>query len=144
MMKTRVIKQKEVNQNWYLFDAKNVRLGKLAVEVSKTLMGKDKVNSADNLDDGDYVVVINVKELSFHPKKLNNKKYYSHSGYMGSLKTETLKDLFERKPDEVLRKAVKGMLPKNKIQAKILNRLYIYETSEHKHEAQKPIQIKIK
>ncbi len=143
-MKTKTIKKKEIVNNWYLIDAKGVRLGKLAVAVAELLMGKNKLASDASLDSADNIVIVNSTAISVHAKKLDSKKYYSHSGYMGHLKVETLRELLERKPEEVIKKAVKGMLPKNKLQDKMLKHLFIYSGEEHKHEAQQPVKISVK
>ena len=143
-MKTRAIRKEDIQNNWFIIDATDTRLGKLASKAAEILIGKHKVNATSNLNSGDYVVVINCAKLSVHPKRVNKKKYYRHSGYIGSLKEETLRELLHRKPEEVVIKAVKGMLPKNKIQDKMLKRLFVYQGADHKHEAQKPIKINVK
>lgn len=143
-MKTRSISHKEINRNWYEVDASNVRLGNLATKIAELLMGKDKPANPDYLDGGDYVIVTNMKQVSIHPRKWKQKKYYRHSGYIGSLKEETLEELFERKPEQVLINAVKGMLPKTRQQSEMLKRLYIYLDENHEHEAQKPEKVTIK
>lgn len=144
MMKTRAIRKAEVVNNWYHIDATDVRLGRLATKIADLLMGKSKVNASENLNSGDYVIVTNCADLSVFPRRLSRKKYYRHSGYMGSLKEETLGELLERKPEEVIKKAVIGMLPNNKMRDVMLKRLFIYEGTDHKHEAQQPIKINVK
>lgn len=142
-MKTKALKKEEIKRDWYLIDAENVRLGKLASEVSSTLIGKSKVTVSPGMDNGDFVVIINAEKISVHPKKLIGKKYYRHSGYIGSLKEETLKEKLSKSPEEVLRLAISGMLPKNKLRAKMLKRLHIYKGETHSHEAQSPQKIEI-
>ena len=137
-MKTRTIKKNEIKAKWYLLDAEVIRLGQLARKAAVTLIGKDKVNFSDNLLSGDYVVIINAKKVSIYPKKKESKKYYRHSGYMGSLKVENFQDLLKRKPEQIIENAVKGMLPNNKLRKQMLKRLFVYPASEHKNEAQKP------
>lgn len=143
-MKTRAIRKDEVNNNWFVIDATDVRLGKLATKAAELLIGKHKVDAATNLNSGDYVIITNCTKLSVYPKKMDRKKYYRHSGYMGSLKEETLEQLMQRKPEEVIVKAVKGMLPVNKMRDKMLKRLFVYQEADHMHEAQKPIKINVK
>ncbi len=144
-MKTKPIRKNEAlnNKKWFIIDATNIRLGKLASEVAKLLIGKHKLTYTPNLDAGDYVVVVNARNVSVVTKKLKQKIYYRHSGYIGSLTEETLESLLKRKPEEVIRRAVKGMLPKTKMQKLMLKRLYVYADDAHKHEAQKPISVKI-
>ncbi len=144
-MKTKAIRKSEAikNRQWYIVDAKGIRLGRLASEVAQLLIGKSKTTFAPNLDSGDYVVVINAEKISVHPRKLKRKIYYRHSGYIGSLKEEILEKLLARKPEEVIIRAVKGMLPKTKLQKLMLKRLYVYNTDAHPHEAQKPIKFNI-
>lgn len=142
-MKTRTIKKSDVDRRWYLLDATDIRLGKLATKAAGLLIGKSRVNASVNLDVGDSVVIINSEKVSVFPKKLKQKKYYSHSGYIGSLKEETLGDYLKRKPEGVVKDAISGMLPKNKMRDKRLTRLFVYKGEAHKHEAQKPEVIKL-
>lgn len=135
--------EKEIKRDWYLIDAANIRLGRLATEIATRLIGKNKVQLSGHLDNGDQVVVINAKKLSVHPKKLDRKMYYRHSGHMGGLKQKSLKTMMDEKPEEVIRLAVRGMLPNNKIGSAMLKRLYVFEGESHPHEAQKPIKIEI-
>ena len=141
--KTKTLTKKEIKRDWYIVDATNVRLGKLATAVATKLIGKSKATFSTNFDNGDHVVILNSKEVSVHPKKLIGKIYYRHSGYIGGLNKKTLQEMMEQKPNEVIRLAVKGMLPRNKIGATMLRRLYIYEGAENPHDAQKPIKIEI-
>lgn len=143
-MKTRSIKQKETTKKWYLIDAKDIRLGKLATKVASILIGKHRVNRVDYLDNGDIVIVINAEKVSVFRKKLEKKMYYRHSGYMGSLTAENLKSLLAKKPEEVIRFAVKGMLPNTKLRDSMLKRLFIYRDEKHPHEAQKPEILEVK
>ncbi|WP_455710774.1 50S ribosomal protein L13 [Sneathia vaginalis] len=113
-------------------------LGKLATEIAVILMGKDKPTYTPHVDGGDYVVVVNADKIAVTGKKLTDKKYYRHSGYPGGLSVRTLQEMLDKKPTEVLRKAVERMLPKNKLGKQQINRLKLYVTAEHKHGAQKP------
>jgi len=142
-MKTHSVKKNEIKRDWYLIDATDVRLGKLASEVAKLLLGKSKPLYAPNLVTGDSVIVINAPKISLSANKADKKVYYRHSGYIGNLKQETLGSLLERRPQEVVRKAIKGMLPHNKLGRQILKNLYVYTTDEHKHKAQNPTKIEI-
>lgn len=143
-MKTYSVKKNEIERKWYLVDAKDVRLGRLASQIAEILMGKTKVGYTKNLVTGDSVVVLNAKDISVSANKKDTKKYYRHTGYIGNLKEETLGNLLQRKPEEVIQKAVSGMLPKNKLRSLLLKNLFVYPDSEHKHEAQKPIRLEIK
>ncbi|MBW7953611.1 MAG: 50S ribosomal protein L13 [Candidatus Dojkabacteria bacterium] len=144
MNHTRSIKKSEVSQAWFLVDAKGVRLGKLASETAKLLLGKHKVTRAENMITGDAVVVINASEVDVHTRKLSQKKYYKHSGYIGGLKEESLEELLKTNPTRVIETAIKGMLPKTKLGRAIAKNLYVYAGDEHKHEAQQPSKLEIK
>lgn len=122
-----------VQKDWYLIDAKGKALGRIATEVADLLRGKKKVDFVPNQDRGDYVVVINADDFILTGNKEQTKRYYKHTGYLGNLKTTTVTELKEKKPGEVLKKAVTGMLPKNKLQDDFLSRLKIYTTTEHPH-----------
>jgi len=120
-----------IKRSWHLVDAKDQILGRVATKIARLLTGKDKVEYVPYLDGGDHVVVVNAKEVAVTGKKEKQKTYYRYSGYPGGLKAETLRELRERRPEEILRRAVKGMLPKNKLQKSMLKRLYIFTNSEH-------------
>ena len=130
MQKTRATKASEVKRSWHFLDARDQVLGRLASQVAQLLIGKNKPNWAPYLDMGDYVVVINAKDIVVTGKKETQKIYYRHSGYPGGLKAETLKELRERRPEEIIRKAVKGMLPKTKRGRKMITKLYVYPGPE--------------
>ncbi len=138
MTKTRSIKKSEINPEWHILDATGVRLGKLATKAASLLIGKHKTNKADNMPSGDKVVIINSKLVDVHKRKLTGKKYYSHSGYIGGLKELDLEEMMKRFPNRVIEKAVKGMLPKNKLGAQMYRKLNVYAGPEHPHAAQKP------
>ncbi len=142
-MRTTITRKEDVKHNWYLIDARDKNLGRLASRIAIILMGKNKVNYQPDLDNGDGVVVINAGEVKVTGNKLSSKVYYSHSGYMGNLKEITLKELLEKNPSKVLLLAVKRMLPKNKLARKMLTRLKIYKNANHRQKAQKPIEIKL-
>ena len=135
-MKTFVAKEKEVKKNWYLVDAKNKILGRLATQIAMRLRGKHKPIFTPHADTGDFIVVINAEKVSLTGKKWDKKIYYRHSGYIGGLKEISAKRLLEKKPEDVLRFAVKGMLPKNSLGRRQLKKLKIYVGSEHPHQAQ--------
>jgi len=130
-MKTYSPKAKEIKRKWYLVNAQGKVLGRLATRIAHILMGKHKPSFAYHLDCGDYVVVVNAQKVKVTGKKLENKVYRHHTGYMGGLKEIVLKDLLIKKPEEVIRKAVWGMLPKNKLRKKRIARLKIFAQAEH-------------
>lgn len=141
-MKTYSQKAKEINREWWLVDASSMPLGKLAVIIADKLMGKSKVTYTPHIDNGDYVVVINAKDIVVTGEKMTQKKYYRHSGYPGGLKELKLEEVIEKDPSRVIVSAVKGMLPKNKLAAERLKRLRVFAGAEHAHTAQNPKEIK--
>ena len=141
-MKTYSQKSSEISREWYLIDASTLPLGKLAVVIADKLMGKSKVTYTPHTDNGDYVVVINAKNLKVTGNKMTDKMYYRHSGFPGGLKELTLEEVIEKDPSYVIKEAVKGMLPKNKLAADRLARLRVFEGAEHTHAAQNPKEIK--
>lgn len=142
-MKTTIVREKDIKRDWYIVDATGKTLGRFASKIAHILMGKHKPNFVKHLDLGDYVIVINVDKMVLTGKKLSTKKYYHHSGYPGGLKEIVYEELMKEKPGFVLKKAVKGMLPKNKLARKILKKLKVYSGSKHPHQAQKPKIIEI-
>ena len=138
MMKTSHAKQEEVIRDWYLVDAENKILGRLACEIAHRLRGKHKAIFAPYMDTGDFVIVVNAEKISLTGKKLTDKVYYHHTGYPGGIKAITAGKLLKEKPEEVLRTAVKGMLPKNTLGRAMLKKLKIYKGDDHPHEAQCP------
>ena len=138
MMKTTHAKQEEVIRDWYLVDAENKILGRLACEIAHRLRGKHKAIFAPYMDTGDFVIVVNAEKISLTGKKLTDKIYYHHTGYPGGIKAITAGKLLKEKPEEVLRTAVKGMLPKNTLGRAMLKKLKIYAGGDHPHEAQCP------
>ncbi len=137
-MRTFAPKKDEIEKKWWVINAEGKTLGRLATEVAVLLRGKRKPEFAHFLDCGDFVVVINAEKINVTGKKLEQKKYYSHSGYPGGLKVNTLKELLDKKPEEVIRKAVWGMIPKGKLGRAVYKKLKVYRGSHHPHEAQKP------
>ena len=137
-MKTLVAKTEEVNRDWYLVDAENQVLGRIATTIANVLRGKNKPTYTPSVDTGDFVIVVNAAKIALTGNKLADKTYYSHSGYPGGIKSITAGKLLEKKPEELIRHAVKGMLPKNKLARHMLNKLKIYSGSEHPHKAQQP------
>lgn len=141
-MKTYSQKSAEINREWWLIDASTMPLGKLAVVIADKLMGKSKVTYTPHIDNGDYVVVVNAKNLVVTGNKMLDKKYYRHSGYPGGIKELRLEEVIEKDVSRVIHEAVKGMLPKNKLAAERLKRLRVFEGAEHAHTAQNPKEIK--
>lgn len=137
-MKTYNAKPEDVKSRWYAIDAKGQILGRLAVRIARILTGKGKTLYTPHVESGDFVVVTNASELRVTGKKLQDKIYDHYTGYPGGRKVYTLEELLARRPDEVLRRAVKGMLPKNRLGDRMLTHLLIYKGSEHKQQAQKP------
>ena len=137
-MKTFVASRKNLEKNWFLVDAEGKVLGRLATKLATLLRGKGKPTFSPHLDGGDFLVCINAEKVLLTGKKLLQKHYYRHSGYMGGQKSRTALRLLQIKPQEVIREAVKGMLPKNHLGRKLLNNLKIYAGPNHPHNAQKP------
>ena len=141
-MKTFSQKSESIKREWYLIDASTLPLGKLAVVIADKLMGKSKVTYTPHIDNGDYVVVINAKNLQVTGNKMVDKKYYRHSGFPGGLKELKLEEVIEKDPTYVIKEAIKGMMPKNKLAADRLARLRVFNGAEHTHTAQNPKEIK--
>lgn len=141
-MKTYSLKGADINREWWVIDASIMPLGKLAVVIADKLMGKSKVTYTPHIDNGDYVVVVNAKNIVVTGAKMTQKKYYRHSGFPGGIKELKLEEVIEKDPARAIREAVKGMLPKNKLSANRLARLRIFEGAEHAHVAQNPKEIK--
>lgn len=137
-MKTILTPVKEIERKWLVVDAQGQILGRLATEIARRLRGKHKPNFSTFQDTGDYIIVVNAEKVHLTGKKLDNKLYYNHSGYMGGLRTRTAKEILSKRPEELIYNAVKGMLPKNSLGRTQLKKLKVYAGSEHPHEAQKP------
>ncbi len=133
-----------IERKWYVVDASGKTLGRLASEVAKVLSGKNKPSYTQFLDTGDYVIVVNAEKIVVTGKKLEQKVYTHHTGYIGGLKETTLKRMLETKPENVIKHAVKGMLPKNTLGRSMMRKLHVYAGADHKHEAQKPEVLEIK
>lgn len=137
-MKTFAPKKDEIEKKWWLIDADGKILGRLATRIAVLLRGKGKVKFAHFMDIGDFVVVINAEKIQVTGRKLEQKKYYHHTGYPGGIKEKVLSEMMDTNPEEVLRKAVWGMIPKNKLGRKVYKKLKVYRGSNHPHEAQNP------
>ena len=143
-MKTYSAKPGEIQRDWYVVDAEGQTLGRLATQIAERLRGKGKPQFTPHVDTGDFVVVVNAEKIAVTGKKLDEKMYYRHSGYPGGLKERPLREQLERRPTEVLRKAVKGMIPRTRLGRQQLTKLKIYAGPEHPHEAQDPKPLEVK
>ena len=137
-MKTYMANPDKIERKWYVVDAEGCTLGRLASEVAKVLRGKNKPIFTPHIDCGDNVIVINAEKIKVTGKKMDQKVYYHHSDYVGGLKEATLREKLEKKPEQVIELAVKGMLPKGPLGRQMFTKLHVYAGPEHKHEAQKP------
>ena len=138
-MKTQFAKKSDIDRKWYVVDAKDIVLGKLAVKVAVHLRGKNKPVFTPNSDTGDFIIVINADKIKLTGNKVNDKMYYHHSGYIGGIKAKTAKELLENKPETIIEKAVWGMLPKNRLGRAMIKKLKVYRGAEHPHQAQAPV-----
>jgi large subunit ribosomal protein L13 len=143
MEKTYVTKPAEVERKWFVVDAEGKTLGRLASEVARILRGKHKPIYSPSVDAGDYVIVVNAQKIQVTGRRLDQKRYYHHSGYMGGLSEITLRDQLERYPNRVIEAAVKGMLPKNRLGRQMIKKLKIYADADHPHQAQQPAVLEI-
>ena len=143
-MKTYVATPATAERNWYVVDATGKTLGRLATQIADALRGKRKPEYTPHIDTGDFVIVVNAEKISVTGQKRTEKLYHRHSGYPGGLRTRTLNDMLERRPEEVIRLAVKGMLPRNRLARKQLTKLKVYAGPDHPHIAQKPQPLEIK
>jgi len=137
-MKTYVATPTDRQRDWYVVDAEGQTLGRLATRIADALRGKRKPEYTPHVDTGDFVIVLNAEKIRVTGDKLNAKTYYRHSGYPGGIKSRTLAEMLERRPEEVIRKAVKGMLPRNRLARQQLRKLKVYAGAEHPHQAQQP------
>ena len=137
-MKTQFAKKSDIDRKWYVVDAKDAVLGKLATKVAVYLRGKNKPVFTPNADTGDFIIVINAEKIRLTGKKVTDKIYYHHSGYVGGIKAQSAKELLEKKPELIIEKAVWGMLPKNKLGRMMIKKLKVYRGAEHPHRAQVP------
>ncbi len=142
-MKTYLTPVNEIEKDWYVVNAEDKILGRLAAEIALRLRGKHKPSFSTFIDNGDFIVVTNADKIKLTGNKWENKKYYRHTGYMGGIKEATAQELLDKHPTQLLEKAVKGMLPKNKLGRAQLKKLKIYAGSEHPHKAQQPVELDI-
>ncbi len=140
-MKTWNAKAEDVERRWYVVDAEGQTLGRLATRIADTLRGKGKPTYTPHVDSGDFVVVVNAEKIGVTGKKLDDKRYYRHSGYPGGLRSRTLREQLDRRPTEVIRTAVKGMLPRNRLARRQITKLKVYAGPEHPHQAQNPVEL---
>lgn len=143
-MKTFMQKKETVERNWYVVDATGKTLGRLATQVATVLRGKNKPTYTPHVDCGDYVIVVNADKVVLTGNKLEDKKYYNHSGYPGGLRERTAKEMIEKYPEEMVERAIKGMLPHGRLGRAMGKKLFVYRGADHKHEAQKPASLEIK
>ena len=141
-MKTYMASPSTIEREWYVVDAADQTLGRLAAQVASVLRGKNKPTYTPHIDTGDYVVIINAEKIKVTGKKLDQKIYYHHSGYVGGMKETTLREMLAKKPEEVVRKAIKGMLPKGPLGREMITKLHVYAGPEHKQQAQQPKELK--
>ncbi len=145
MMKNSYMQKKEeVVRDWYVIDAKDVVLGRLASHVANILRGKHKPTYTPNIDCGDYVIIVNASKVNLTGNKLTDKIYYDHSGYTGGLRERTAREMVENYPVEMVERAIKGMLPKTRLGRQMYKKLFVYAGEEHPHTAQQPKEMKVK
>ncbi len=142
-MSTSIAKKDELQKDWYVVDLENKVLGRAATEIARVLRGKHKPIFTPSVDTGDFVIVINADKVRLTGNKLSQKMYYHHSGFVGGIKSISAEKLLEKKPEELIRKAVKGMLPKNPLGRQMFKKLKVYSSAEHPHQAQQPKELNI-
>lgn len=140
IMKTYSLKKEEVDRSWFILDASDKVLGRLATKIADRIRGKDKPTYSPHTDGGDYVIVINAEKVKVTGSKFENKTYHRHSLYPGGLKSQTFKELNKKNPERIIQEAVKGMLPKNKLSKSIIKKLKVFQGPNHDHESQKPVE----
>ena len=143
-MNTFMQSKETVERKWYVIDAEGVTLGRLASQVAMVLRGKNKPTFTPHIDCGDYVIIVNAEKVKLTGNKLNDKKYYNHSGYVGGFRERTAKIMIEKYPEEMIERAVKGMLPKGRLGRAMSKKLFVYAGPDHNQQAQKPIEMKVK
>lgn len=143
-MKSYMQKKETVERKWYVIDAEGKSLGRVAALAATYLRGKHKPTYTPHIDCGDNIIIINAEKVALTGNKLNNKMYYNHSQYLGGLRERTAKEMLEKYPVEMVERAVKGMLPHNRLGRQMYKKLFVYTGSEHKHEAQKPEMLEMK
>ena len=141
-MKTTAVRTQDIEQKWYIMDCYGKTLGRLSVQVANILRGKNKPEYTPNADVGDFVVLVNAKDIKVTGKKTEDKIYYRHSGYPGGIKQISFKDQLDKDPEKIIRDSVKGMLPKNRLNRQIIKKLKVYSDENHPHEAQNPKELK--
>ncbi len=141
-MSTQIAKQDDIKRNWFVIDLDGVVLGRISTEIARVLRGKHKAIYSPSVDTGDFVVVINADKVKLTGNKLASKTYYRHTGYPGGIRSITAEKLLERKPEDLIKKAVKGMLPKNPLGRKMFGKLKVYAGADHPHAAQQPQDLK--
>ena len=141
-MKTTAVRTQDIEQKWYIMDCSGKTLGRLSVQVANILRGKNKPEYTPNADVGDFVVLVNAKDIKVTGKKTEDKIYYRHSGYPGGIKQISFKDQLNKDPEKIIRDSVKGMLPKNRLNRQIIKKLKVYSDGNHPHEAQNPKELK--
>ena len=142
-MKTFSAKPQEVQSSWYLINAEGQTLGRLASQIASRLRGKHKPEYTPHVDTGDYIVVVNAEKIHVTGRKLKDKIYYKHTGYIGNLKKESLEHLMQRAPEKALQRAVKGMLPRNPLGRQMFKKLRVFSGTEHPHQAQQPVLLEL-
>ena len=140
IMKSFALKKENVDRQWFVIDASDKILGRVATKIADRIRGKDKPTFTPHTDGGDYVVVINAEKIKVTGEKFNDKKYYTHSLYPGGLKTKTFREMNEKHPERIIEEAVKGMLPKNKLGKSMIKKLKVFSGPDHEHESQQPIE----
>lgn len=143
-MKTWSAKASDIKEKWWIVDAEGKTLGRMATQIANVLRGKNKPTFTPHVDTGDFVVVVNPEKIVLKGRKLDQKVYYRHTGFFGGLKETSVQEMLAEKPEDVIIKAVEGMLPKNKLSRKIIKKLKVYKGSEHPHDAQQPEVLEIK
>ena len=136
-------KKETVDRKWYVIDAEGMNLGRVATKAASILRGKHKPTFTPHVDCGDYVIIINAAKVNLTGNKLNDKMYYNHSGYPGGLRERTAKEMVENYPEEMMERAIKGMLPKGRLGRQMYKKLFVYAGENHNHQAQKPIDMKV-
>jgi len=136
-------KKENIERKWYVIDATGLNLGRIATKAATVLRGKHKPTYTPHVDCGDYVIIINADKVNLTGNKLNDKMYYNHSGFPGGLRERNAKTMIEKYPEEMMERAIKGMLPHNRLGRQMYKKLFVYRGADHKHAAQKPIEMKV-
>jgi len=142
-MSTFMQKKENIERKWYVIDAEGLNLGRVATKAATVLRGKHKPTYTPHVDCGDYVIIINAEKVNLTGNKLNDKMYYNHSGFPGGLRERNAKTMIESYPEEMMERAIKGMLPHNRLGRQMGKKLFVYRGTDHKHSAQKPIEMKV-